>query len=201
MVVSDSFNHKENRLALEWEWNHNPEEGCWSFTERPGYLRLRTQSLARDIMTARNTLTQRTIGPKCTFTVELETQGMKVGDYAGLAAFQSNYGTVGVKVESDNSRKLVVCKKGSDGQQSEEESVLLESDKVFLKVAFDFEDGRDIAEFFYSADGRDWRRIGRELHMLYTLDLFTGYRIGIYCFARKETGGYADFRRFSFEMC
>lgn len=199
LVTSDSFNHNENKLDLRWQWNHNPEEGCWSFVERPGYLRLRTQSLAKDIMSARNTLTQRTIGPRCTFSVELETEGMKVGDYAGLVAFQSNYGMVGVKVDDDGLRKVVVCKKGNDGQQKEEECILLEGKRVFLKIVFDFENGRDIAKFYYSVDDINWKDIGRDLHMVYTLDVFIGYRIGIFYFAQKETGGFADFRNFIYE--
>ena len=32
LITSDSFNHNENKLDLTWEWNHNPEKGCWSFT-------------------------------------------------------------------------------------------------------------------------------------------------------------------------
>ena len=117
MIISDSFDHKENKLALQWQWNHNPIDELWSFTERPGYLRLRTNTLTKDILTARNTLTQRTSGPRCAFSVELDTQGLKAGDYAGLVAFQSNYGTVGVKVDEDNVAKVVVCKKDDKGQE------------------------------------------------------------------------------------
>ena len=100
LIVSDTFNHSKNKLDLRWEWNHNPENTCWSFTERPGFLRLRTQTLADDILTARNTLTQRTSGPKCTFAVELDSEGMKAGDYASLVTLQGNYGLIGVFIWS-----------------------------------------------------------------------------------------------------
>lgn len=196
LIISDSFNHKENKLALQWQWNHNPIDELWSFTERPGYLRLRTNSLAKDILTARNTLTQRTSGPRCAFSVELDTHGLKAGDYAGLVAFQSNYGTVGVKVDQDNISKVVVCKKDKNGQQIEEASVVLSGKSVFLKIAFDFENSRDVATFYYSEDGESWIKIGSDLQMKYTLDLFIGYRIGLFYYSEKEAGGYADFRNF-----
>jgi hypothetical protein len=32
--------------------------------------------------------------------------------------------------------------------------------------------------------------------MKYTLDLFIGYRIGIYYYSETEAGGYTDFRNF-----
>ena len=35
-----------------------------------------------------------------------------------------------------------------------------------------------------------------DLQMKYTLDLFIGYRIGIYYYSETEAGGYADFRNF-----
>ncbi len=196
LIISDSFEHSEDRLELQWEWNHNPEEDCWSFTERPGYLRLRTKSLEKDILAARNTLTQRTGGPGCTFTVKLETEGMKTGDHAGLTALQGNYGIVGVWVDETGSRRIYVSKKGAGGQQAEEENIFLHSTSVFFKIEFDFENGKDIAKFYFSGDGDEWIKIGSNLKMLYTLDLFIGYRIGIFYYSQKESGGFADFSNF-----
>ena len=50
----------------------------------------------------------------------------------------------------------------------------------------------DKALFYYSLNGKDWTRIGAELSMKYTLDLFTGYRSAIFNYATKSTGGYVD---------
>lgn len=199
LIVSDTFRHSENKLDLRWEWNHNPEKDCWSFTERPGFLRLRTQSLAGDIFSARNTLTQRTSGPKCVFSVELDTEGMKPGDYAGLTAFQGNYGLIGVKADESGSKRLVVSKKGIDGSQAEEECLLISSSCIFLKIEFDFENSIDIAKFYFSQDDVQWGQLGSELHMKYTLDLFIGYRIGLFFYSLKECGGFADFRNFKYQ--
>jgi len=50
-----------------------------------------------DFLTARNTLTQRTIGPVCSSEIAMETDGMKDGDRAGLCLLQQNYSLIGVK--------------------------------------------------------------------------------------------------------
>ncbi len=198
LIISDSFNHSEDRLDLRWEWNHNPDNDCWSFTERPGFLRLKTNSLAKELLGARNTLTQRTSGPQCTFTVELDAKGMKDGDYAGLAAFQGQYGMIGVIVDDNGAKRIAVSKRGIDGTQTEEVSKYLSSDKVHLKVAFDFNYGKDLATFSISENGNDWEIMGSELQMKYTLDLFIGYRIGIFYYSQKNPGGCADFSNFTY---
>lgn len=193
MVISDDFHHTENKLANNWQWNHNPDNAFWSFTERPGYLRLTAGSLRDDVLFARNTLTQRTEGPSCQASVTAELDGMKDGDFCGLIALQSNYGTVGIKME-DGKKYLVMTTK--DGEQ---ERLSWNSNTAYFHVFFDYEDSRDIAEFFYSENGKDFVKTGIDLKMLYTLDHFMGYRIGIFYYASKTTGGHVDFKDFAYK--
>ena len=58
---SDDFS--ADRLQPVWQWNHVPVDGKWSLDERPGFLRLHALPAA-DLWHARNTLTQRAIGPR-----------------------------------------------------------------------------------------------------------------------------------------
>lgn len=51
-------------------------------------MRMTTGKVSKSILDARNTLTQRTFGPKSTGIIAMETSGMKDGDYSGLAAFR-----------------------------------------------------------------------------------------------------------------
>lgn len=76
----------------------------------------------------------------------------------------------------------------------------LHADTVSLRVLFDYRDGKDQASFFYKEKGAEWMQLGNILQMAFTLDVFVGYRIGIFCYARKEAGGYADFRDFKIHM-
>ena len=76
---NESFNGRA--LGRVWQWNHNPDDSKWSL--KNGRLRLQSMP-AEQLMWARNSLTQRVIGPKSIATVELYTKGMKDGDVAGL---------------------------------------------------------------------------------------------------------------------
>ena len=89
--------------------------------------------------------------------------------------------------------------KGKLGQgETVETSVPIKSDRCFLRIDFDYYELKDRASFYWSYDGEKWEMIGTQLQMKYTLDLFIGYRIGIFCYGNK-TGGYADFRNFIFQ--
>ena len=83
-----------------WQWNHAPDDTKWSLTERPGFLRLHA-SPAADLWWARNTLTQRAIGPKSAPTTELDASAMEPGDVAGLALLTVPYAWIGVRRQAD----------------------------------------------------------------------------------------------------
>lgn len=216
LAKDDDFTYSSNALALEWQWNHNPDNTAWSVTERSGYLRLKNNTLATNLLNARNTLTQRTEGPSCSSVIKLDTSGMKKGDYAGLSAFQFKYGAVGVYVTDDGTKKIYMANNGgysdsavvSDSYDKIVEQTDLIGNEIYLKVDFLFNtvdsDGNssyniDKANFYYSYDGTSWTKIGEELSMVYSLALFTGYRSGIYSYATKTTGGYADIDYFDYE--
>ena len=96
---------------MQWQWNHNPDNTCWSLTERPGYMRLKA-SLAKKLENARNTLTQRVQGPLSTGTVEMDVSRMKDGNIAGFGIFQAPYAYVGIR-QTKGARQLIVCNNGN----------------------------------------------------------------------------------------
>jgi len=193
IVASDEFSRKPGAppLPLVWQWNHNPDNPNWSLTQRPGFLRLSTSRVDTSIMLARNTLTQRTFGPVCAGATALDVSGMKDGDCAGLMLLQKNYGWVGVKV-SAGARSIVMVNAGS-GSPVELERLALNQKSVYLKVDCDFRNRSDKGYFYYSLDGRSWKRIGAPLQMAYTIPHFMGYRFGLFNYATKHAGGHADF--------
>nr|WP_154887889.1 glycoside hydrolase 43 family protein [Paenibacillus xylanexedens] len=196
---SDEFNAPSGTSTLSkfWQWNHNPDPSKWSLSQRPGFMRLTTGKLSKNILEARNTLTQRTFGPKSTGITALETAGMKDGDYAGLAAFQAKYGFVGVKMTGNT--KSIVMTNASSGTMTEVASVPLNQNKIYLRVICDFTNQTDKAYFAYSLNGTNWTTIGNTLQMSYTLPHFMGYRFALFNYATKSTGGYADFDFFRVE--
>jgi len=194
VVASGENDPNGSNLGLVWQWNHNPDNRYWSLTERPGYLRLTTSRTSTSIHNARNTLTQRTFGPESTGTVKIDVSNMKDGDYAGITAFQANYGFVGVKMTG--STKSIVMVNGNSNSATEVATVPLHQDTVYLRTELDFKNRTDKGYFYYSLDGERWASIGNTLQMSYTLPHFMGYRFGLFNFATKSAGGYVDFDYF-----
>jgi beta-xylosidase len=196
IVASDEFDRQSGdpALPLVWQWNHNPDNKLWSVTARPGFLRLTTGRVDNDFLSARNTLTQRTLGPECSGTTSVDASNLKDGDFAGMSLLQKKYGLVGVK--SDDGTNFIVMVSAESGSPVEMQRVPLAQKIVFLKADCDFKERADKAHFFYSLDGKAWSPIGGELKMAYTLPHFMGYRFGLFNYATKTPGGYADFDYF-----
>jgi beta-xylosidase len=199
IVSSDEFLRKkgEPTLPLVWQWNHNPDNSFWSLCKRKGFLRLKTGRVDTSFLLARNTLTQRTIGPECSGTTSIVLKNMKDGDFAGLALLQKRYGLIGVK-DSAGAKWIVMISAQSE-RPVEMQRLPLTGNKVYLRAECDFRDRRDIATFFYSLDGKSWSEIGSPLKMAYTLPHFMGYRFGLFNYATKIVGGFADFDFFHIE--
>ncbi|MCB9496135.1 MAG: glycosyl hydrolase 43 family protein [Fibrobacteria bacterium] len=185
IVTSDNF--EDSRLKLEWQWNHNPDNANWSLTQRPGWLRIKTGRVDAQVVDARNTLTQRSFGPKSSGRTVVDMAGMKDGDIAGLVALQEVYGYVGVR-KNGTSRSVVMV-----NANNQVASVNIDQDRVFLRVDMDFTNRTDKATFFYSLDSANWKSIGNTLSMSYKLTHFMGYRFGLFNYATKSAGGVADF--------
>ena len=196
IVASDEFTRKKNKapLPLVWQWNHNPDNRLWSVTARKGFLRFTTGRTDTSFLLARNSLTQRTIGPVCTGSILIDVSNLKDGDFAGLGLLQKNYGLVGVKVNA-NSKSIVMINAGT-GKPEEVATIPLSQNRIYLKAECDFTNRKDTARFFYSLNGSTWNIIGTPLKMAYTIPQFMGYRFALFNYATKITGGYADFDYF-----
>lgn len=120
---------------------------------------------------------------------------MRDGDVAGIAAFQNQYGFVGVRME-DGAKSLVMqrARKKDDAVGQIIESIPLKQDVVHLRVDCDFGyDKTDKAYFFYSYDGKTWTRIGDALQMVYDWPDFVGYRFALFYYSTQRLGGHVDF--------
>jgi beta-xylosidase len=196
IVASDEFSRSKGdpALPLVWQWNHNPDNKFWSVSQRKGYLRLTTGRIDTILVSARNTLTQRTIGPVCSGSTCIDVSNMKEGDFAGLTLLQRKFGQVGVRFI--NGTKTIVMVNAQSGKPVEVKSVPLAQKTAFLKAECDFRDKADKVNFFYSLDGKTWTPIGSELKMEYSMPHFMGYRFGLFNYATKTPGGYVDFDYF-----
>ena len=188
-VTNDDFNG--TAMKLEWQWNHNPDNAKWSLAARPGYYRITTGRVDAEVVNAKNTLTQRSFGPKCSGRVSLDVSGLKDGDVAGLVALQGKYGYVGVK--RSGTTNTIVMVNAVTTSPVEVATAALTGNKVYLRIDMDFTNRTDKATFFYSTDSTNWKALGNTLQMSYELTHFTGYRFGLFAYSTKAAGGTADF--------
>lgn len=183
----DSFDGP--KFANVWQWNHVPVDGKWSLAERPGFLRLHALP-APDFWHAKNTLTQRAVGPASTPTTELDTNGMKPGDVAGLALLSYPYAWLGVRRGAD----------GFELQQFDQTTgktitAPFSGGRVALRATCDFLTEK--AVFSYSTDGQTFQPLGDEFTMIFQGRTFQGVRYGLFNFNGDGLpGGVADFDRF-----
>lgn len=198
IVASDEFNRNKGDLPLPlvWQWNHNPDQEHWSVSKRPGFLRLTTSRADSTVLSARNTLTQRTFGPRSSAVTAIDISKMKDGDCAGLILLQRKYGWVGVKKGNGKSRVVVETSEGEKGKSHE---LPTNQTTIFLKASCDFRNRADKGYFYFSLDGKTWEGIGEPLSMSYTLPHFMGYRFGLFNYATTNLGGFADFDFFRIE--
>jgi beta-xylosidase len=216
IVKADDFNSA--KLGLHWQWNHNPIDNAWSLTERPGFLRLKTNRVVNSIYLAPNTLTQRMEGPRCSGGIVMDLSKMKDGDCAGLAAFNSDTGALTIKKKGKklvlemNELKVELTDRDKEVKNVETktiESVELKQQKIWLRIDADFRPqaerkgmmpGTDMAQFFYSLDGENWTKIGNDYKMGFDWRrFFMGQKFGIFCYATKKAGGYVDVDEFFYE--
>lgn len=190
MVTSDDFD--SDVLALEWQWNHNPDNKNWSLTANPGFLRITTGRTDANVANAKNTLTQRTFGPKCSGRVLVDGTGMKDGDIAGLVALQDTKGYVAL-AKNGGSYNVIMKSGKKDANDTQVDSKPISGSKVYLRVDFDLPIDKGTASFYYSTDGSSWTKIGNNVGLDYSLGMFVGYRFGLFNLATKTAGGYADF--------
>lgn len=175
-----------------WQWNHVPVDDKWSLSARRGYLRLNTLP-APHFLLARNSLTQRVVGPASVATTVLDASGLKDGDEAGLALLNIPYATLGVVREGGRYRLRWYDQSGNRTLEQ-----LLPGPRVWLRVAGDYD--AETARFHYSGDGRTFRPIGEELRLAYQLKTFQGVRYALYAFnTRGANGGHADFDAFTLD--
>lgn len=212
-----------SRLALQWEWNHAPDNQYWSLTDREGWLRLTTGSVvtgntrhykltnddeATYLEEARNTLSQRTFGPRQSAETKLDISGMNNGDVAGLAAYNRGFSYVAVKRVGGVNTVGVVNRVQPFSATIDQAAIetflpgttasLGAAAEVHLKADLDFASpaGQLWTTFSYSLDGLTWTQLGSRVGpqtLDGTLTHFMGHRVGLFAYSTQQAGGHVDF--------
>lgn len=207
LPTNDNF--RSYPLGMQWQWNHNPDNGAWSLFERPGWLRLKANNSADDLMHARNTLTQRIFADSnkpTNGTVCMDISQMKEGDVAGIAIIQDPYAAIAVTLK-DGQYKLVwqqdTLRSVANFKPATRNVALDEQpQRLYFRAQMSYATGK--CRFYYSYDNLTWKAVGHETQLSYNLSIFVGARFGIFCYhdaaaATNEDTGYVDVDWFSTE--
>ena len=187
---NEDFNGKS--LGRVWQWNHNPDDTMWKL--KGGKLQLRTMP-AEQLMWARNTLTQRVIGPSSITTVELNVKNLKDGDVAGLGNINVPCSWAGIVKDGKNIKLRCFEQLNND---TIDKQIALADGRIWLRFDGDFDN--DQGHYEYSTDGKTFSPIGGNMKLSYQLISFQGSRLSLFAFNVKgQKGGYALFDNFTVE--
>lgn len=213
VVCSDDFEYKRNEsgkyeLKKQWQWNHEPANRLW-WVNGSGGICIKTDKISANLVQARNTLTQRCIQPYTDVSVRVNASAIKDGDYAGLCLLQGCYGYVGITKELNRYYLVVVTRSIKESSMAEvlpdympgteQERIMLDTPEVTLRIKADFNEMNDTATFFYMK-GDEYQQVGKKHHLYFKVDHFAGCRVGLFNFSMKETGGYARFNSFRYNI-
>ncbi len=187
----EDFNGKQ--LGRVWQWNHNPDDKMWRL--KGGRIQLNTMP-ADQLMWARNTLTQRAVGPRSICTVELYTAKMKSGDVAGLGNINVPCSWAGIVKEGN--LLTLRCFEQLNNDTIDTQITLPKDGRIWLQLVGDYD--RNVAHYTYSLDGKEFKQIGPEMKLSYQLVTFQGVRVSLFAFNKDgKNGGMAEFDNFTCE--
>ena len=176
---SDEFSGKA--LALQWSWNHNPDNAKWSLSERPGWLRLKAGE-AQSLTTSRNTLTQILQGPAMQTTARLDVSHMADGQRAGLSLFGVKPVWIGV-VREDGVSRITYASAGVETPGPEVTGQIVELRAEALPD--------QTSRFAYSLDGKTFIPFGEQVP-LSKFSWWTGSRPALFTFNKNDASGAID---------
>jgi hypothetical protein len=203
-------NFDSGKLNPHWQWNHVPDDGKWSLSEKPGVLRLHSLP-ASNLFSARNSLCQRPPGPESIMTVELDTAGLVAGDAAGLGLISTPF--AGIDVVKTTGGMVLQMFQGVDGGRRggfggggaaavpTKAPVIASTNPpnhLWLRMHCNFD--TDQVVFSWSPDGKEFTPVGNPFTPTFQLTTFQGVRPALFNFNTSgQAGGYADFDNYVVE--
>ena len=176
--LSDDF----NLPFLRSEWHTQSSNSLWTLKERPGYLRLKSQSKKRRqnfLNTTFSKLINLNHNGEAVSLIELSNS--KESDETGLYLLTNEMQFIQVKTKNGN--KLLEAKIGNNYYSG----VQIDGDQIVLKLQV--QSGR--AWFEYSTDGLNFQRMGQSFS-LNTINASQPGHVGLFYLNKKGNGGTID---------
>ena len=193
--TSDSFDGKQ--LGLQWAWNHNPLDSHWSLTRRRKWLSLCAQQ-AENVRSARNTLTQKTMGYAGKAEVTLDFSDMLDGQRAGLACLGSSRCAIGIEATATTAGKLCYSIYSEKDGEVVRYNTAEGTSKNLLRLCLDIDAAGNKHQFSYSTDGKNYHPVGPPFPQ--GDSDWKGARVALFSYSTGKTGGWAHFDDFIYEI-
>ncbi len=206
LAQNDDFDYSEShpKLKSAWEWNHIPNDENWWIEDKA--LCIRTEYRKQNLVTARNTLTQRVVGPKPETSVTVDASELKDGDVMGLGAFESCYGFVGltkkngktyvVRGETNYPDGKIEPNRNNRNPDKITDEIEIDGNLCEVKLDFNFVNLKDEVTFWWRQGEGEWKQIGKSHKLRFMLDHFCGVRAALFVYSQEESGGTGRFRSF-----
>lgn len=192
--ASDDFS--SDKLAIQWQFNHNPANENWSLTSRPGWLEIKALK-AESVRDSRNQFTQKTMGYKGEAIIRMDYSAMTEGQRAGLECIGNKFCGAGVLVQKDAGTLTPVVYYENEGQIKLIKTIEKAGDPViYIKLVIDALNNKH--QFSYSLDGQNYLECGDSFQEG-SRD-WKGSRVGLYSYNTKEEGGSAWFDSFEYKF-
>lgn len=210
-LYGSGFTTKDGTLKHFWQWNHTPDYKLIKI--KNDVLKIKTDAVVKNVVQAKNTLTQRTYTEKCNGSVTVDASVINEGDYAGFCALEGEYAFIAI-TKQNGKLKLVLANHKipytpwTMGVYDDEEPVILkekeiENSEINLQMDFDLTKEKQQVKFSYFNKNQNENQktnFGEPVKLRYTLDQFVGVRFAMFIYSTKETGGEASFTNFKMNL-
>ena len=209
--------HASFGFKSRWQFNHEPDLALIKRNVSKGIVTMTTDKLCKNLVQAKNVLTQRTTYPGCAAEVLVNGSALKEGDYAGLALMESAYAFVALTKRNGELYVVMKNRKAPEGLWGERQdketgdewatvkvtpSMLVsyggKKDWIRLRFETDFAYMKDVARAYFG-DGEKRMAIGPVSKLCFKLDHFTGVRFGLFAYSTEKIGGSASFADFVYQ--
>lgn len=193
--ASDDFTSPT--LGRQWQWNHNPLDGRWSLTQRPGWLRLHAAP-GDQFWWARNTLVQKGQAPRARGEVLIDTRGLKRGDVCGFGTLGKYSAQLAINGGA-HSLIMRVTESRKDGPHVDIRipERRFRGTRLWLRTDMDFP--AKTATLSYGDDGRRFTALGGTVPLAFDWQTgtFQGVQFALSCYNPAGKGGWLDVDRFT----
>ncbi len=190
VTLANSDDFTANRLGLQWQWQANHQKN-WYQMLKPGLRLFVADHEYQSLNLLPNVLTQKFPSESFTLSTSLTLNSKSDQIYAGLTVLGVEYFALGIK---QNQGKYVVFSIKGNNKTEREELYFEVGNKVSIKLEVK---KNAFCKFFISSEN-NFKDIYKDFQAV--PGIWVGAVVGIFCFSKTKTQGFADFKNFQIKM-